>query len=120
MHHTTTAPRPHIPLPQPFTMNRGTAKKLVAMLRDFAWEHEPAQLGFDGFRNVEGVLCELIRSPKSIAWDGVSILYDGAQFFLPDSARKSAKMKGKLPEFPSFETAAWTIEAVMGSRAEQK
>ena len=113
-----------IPLPQPFNINRGTALKLIAALRSGEYRPAPEQLGFTyggvSYRNFEGVLCEVVRSPKTIAWDGVSALFDGEQFYAPNSALRAAKVKGSLPDFASFERAADVLEYMLAARAEKE
>jgi hypothetical protein len=113
----------YCPLPQPFSINKGTTRKWIDLLRNNNYKFDPSQLGFtdsDGveYRNVEGVLCEVVRSPKTMGWDKLSTLFDGEQFFAPKSALKAAKMNGKFPEWKSFEIAAEVLEYYLDSKIE--
>ena len=112
-----------IPLPQPFTLNRGTAVKWIAALRSGQWLCDSAQLGYYGpdgavYRSPEGVLCETVRAPQTTAWDGVSVLFNGAQFFASESVYAAAKARGRFPEWPTFERAAVVLEHWLESRVE--
>jgi len=109
-----------VPLPQPFSINQGTATKLIARLGSGDFEEDSAQLGYEfqgqSFRNVEGVLCEVVNAPRSVAWDACSVLFHGAQFFAPQTVIAAAKIRGQFPDFLAYSRAITVLRAVLESR----
>lgn len=101
--------------PIPFRLNQGTAKTWRALLENPPWRFDPAQLSFvgsegDTWGSPEGLLASIAYPEPETAWDGVSHLYDGAQFHLSPHVAARLKLRGTLPEFASFEHALWYLD----------
>ena len=108
--------------PPQFRMNRGTALKWLDALRQTDWQFDPGQLSFNGPQGVygtpEGLLARFLDPSPVTGWDGVSHIYNGAQFYLSDAARKRAKVQGRMPEFRSFADAIAAIENMVDHYAQ--
>lgn len=96
--------------PIPFKINKGTALKFIKALEETDWIFDPCQLSFEAggkvYGSPEGILAKIAEPNPTLAWDGVSHLYDGEQFYLTDNLKKRLKFKGTIPETYNFvETA---------------
>ena len=101
--------------PIQFRLNQGTAKKWRALLEGPPWQFDSAQLSFDGpdgktYGSPEGLLARIACPEPDKAWDGVSHLYDGEQFYLSSGMAGRLKLRGTLPEFASFGAALWWLD----------
>ena len=95
--------------PIQFRLNQGTAKLWRTLLINTGWKYDCGQLSFSGpegvFGSAEGLLASIAEPTPATAWDGVSHLYDGEQFFISVNLAKRLKLRGTLPDFKSFECA---------------
>lgn len=104
--------------PPQFRLNRGTAKKWRELLLNNTFYYDPAQLSYidsnnNIYYNAEGLLASIVQPIPDIAWDGVSHLYDGKQFYLSMMIKDKIKLRGTLPDFSSFDHALWYLEQVI-------
>lgn len=79
-------------------MNRGTALKWADRLESGSYRFDAAQLRIDAPEGLVhcplGVLADFLDPDGwAVAWDGVSGLWHGSQFGIPEVGRKRAKMK---------------------------
>jgi hypothetical protein len=104
--------------PIQYRINRGTAIKWLYLLENPPWGFDSAQLSFVGtdeqtYGSPEGLLASIALPNPTIAWDGMSHLYDGEQFYLSVELRKRLKVKGTIPDFYSFSEAANSVKLML-------
>lgn len=101
--------RPDMIGPIPFRLNQGTARKWRSLLVNTPWAFDAGQLSFKVggkiYGSPEGLLASIACPEPDLAWDGVSHLYEGAQFFLTPAQSERLKLRGTLPDFPTFDAA---------------
>lgn len=104
--------------PLQFKINRGTGLKWLDLMENTDWVFEGSQLSFefDGktFGSPEGILASIVYGKEvTLSWDGSSHLYAGNQFYIDSEGLKRLKVKGKIPEFDSFEEAKSYLKDVL-------
>lgn len=101
--------------PSQFRLNQGTAKKWRVLLRNTTDTFDSGQLSFTGpdgnvYSSPEGLMASIAEPNPAVAWDGVSLLYDGEQFFISQQLAKRLKLRGTLPDFKSFAHALFLLD----------
>lgn len=103
--------------PAPFRLNKGTALKFIKVLEETDWTFDPCQLSFevDGvtYGSPEGLLARIVEPSPKLAWDGLSHMYDGEQFYLTDNLKKRLKFRGSIPETYNFNDVKRLVEYML-------